>query len=220
MIETVFKKCLPHLMLYVSISTLFPYLLKYRLVQMTDVDSVQSPYLDNSTKIHHLFNLIRRNGDENGFPLLYTCLCESSKEYLGHDVIVKELRRYAVFSETVKSSALGQTCQYIVNSPMYIYDAKLDALIRAISDHIGQDWVVLAQSLGFTETDIQFIEYANEERDLKQQIYQFFHEWKQREGGKATRDKLYAAVRDGRLNELVEKLSKCSLIIIWSSMLV
>ncbi len=67
--------------------------------------------------------------------------------------------------------------------------------------------MVLARSFGFTETDIQSIEYANE-RDLKEQIHQFFYQWKRRVGQEATRDMLYAALYDGELNELLKKLDK------------
>ncbi len=84
---------------------------------------------------------------------------------------------------------------------------RVDALIREISDHIGRGWMVLARNLGFTETDIDSIEYANE-RDLKEQIHQFFSRWKQRVGQEATRDMLYAALYDGELNELLKKLDK------------
>ncbi len=83
----------------------------------------------------------------------------------------------------------------------------MDALIREISDHIGRGWMVLARSLGFTETDIQAIEYSNE-RDLKEQIHQFFYQWKRRDGQEATRGMLYAALYDGELNELLKKLDK------------
>ncbi len=84
---------------------------------------------------------------------------------------------------------------------------SVDALIKEISDHIGRGWMVLARSLRFTETDIDSIEYANE-RDLKEQIHQFFSRWKQRVGQEATRDMLYAALYDGELNELLKKLDK------------
>ncbi len=93
MTEDVFKECLPSLTQFVSVSTLLPYLLKYRLVHMADIDSVQSPYLDNVTKITNLFNLTKRNGGENGFDLLYDCLFNTSEEHRGHDEIIQELNR-------------------------------------------------------------------------------------------------------------------------------
>ncbi len=81
---------------------------------------------------------------------------------------------------------------------------SVDALIREVSDHIGRDWMVLARSLGFTETDIQSIEYADE-RDLKEQIHQFFYEWKRRDGQDATQDKLITVLYESGLNEVLKK---------------
>ena len=65
----------------------------------------------------------------------------------------------------------------------------------------------IARSLGFTEIEIQAIEYSNG-RDLKEQIHQFFYQWKRRDGQEATRGMLYAALYDGELNELLKKLDK------------
>ena len=202
MTEDVFKECLPYLTLFVSISTLLPYLLKYRLVHVADVDSVQSPYLDNSTKISNLLNLTKRNGGKNGFALLYDCLFKTSEEHRGHDEIVQELERYALSSSTMNPIAIDPS---ILEPPDADYAVEsVDALIREVSDHIGRDWMVLARSLGFTETDIQSIEYADE-RDLKEQIYQFFNEWQRRDGQDATRDKLITVLYESGLNEVLKK---------------
>ncbi len=200
MTEDVFKECLPSLTLFVSISTLLPYLLKYRLVHVADVDSVQSPYLDNSTKITNLLNLTKRNGGKNGFDRLYDCLFNTSEEHRGHDEIVQELKRCALSSSTITG------LNSIATDPSDVDHVveSVDALIRKISDHIGRDWMVLAKGLGFTETDIQSIEYADE-RDLKEQIYQFFYEWKQRNGQNATRDKLFTVLYESGLNETLKK---------------
>ena len=84
MTEDDFKKCLPNVMHYTSVSTLLPYLLKYRLVHMADVDSVQSPYLDNSTRMTNLLNLTKRNGGKNGFGLLYDCLIAAGPSDFPH----------------------------------------------------------------------------------------------------------------------------------------
>ncbi|XP_064389593.1 uncharacterized protein LOC135337585 isoform X3 [Halichondria panicea] len=207
MTEDVFKECLPNLTLFVSISTLLPYLLKYRLVHRADVDSVQSPNLDNSTKISNLLNLTKRNGGKNGFALLYDCLFKTSEEHRGHDKIVQELERYALSSSTMNPIAIDPS---ILEPPDADYAVEsVDALIREVSDHIGRDWMVLARSLGFTEIDIQLIdiqsiEYADE-RDLKEQIYRFFNEWKRRDGQDATRDKLVTVLYESGLNEVVLK---------------
>ncbi len=203
MTEDVFKECLPSLTLFVSISTLLPYLLKYRLVHMADVDSVQSSYLDNLTKITNLFNLTKRNGGENGFDLLYDCLFNTSEEHRGHDEIVQELKRCAPSSSTITGLNPIAMDPSILESPDAKYAVEsVDALIKEISDHIGQDWMVLARGLGFTETDIQSIEYANK-RDLKEQICQFFYEWKQRNGQAATRNTLVTVLYESGLNEVL-----------------
>ncbi len=201
MTEDVFKEC-PNFILYVSMSTLLPYLLKYHKVLMADIDSILSPYLDNSAKITNLFNLTKRNGGEHGFFLLYKCLLESSEEHAGHKRIVEELKRCVPSPPSITGLGSSQ-----IGSPERDTVESVDALIRKISDHIGRGWMVLARSLGFTETDIQAIEYSNE-RDLKEQIHQFFYQWKQRDGQEATRDMLYAALYDGELIELLKKLDK------------
>ncbi len=84
---------------------------------------------------------------------------------------------------------------------------ELDVLISRVSDNIGLSWIVLARSLGFSDTDIDSIEYRNP-RELKEQIYQFFSQWKRREGDNATTGMLFAALYDGELNELLKKLDK------------
>ncbi len=169
---------------------------------MADIDSVQSPYLDNLTKISNLLNLTKRNGGKNGFDLLYGFLFKTSEEHQGHDEIIQELDRYALSSSTMNPIAIDPS---ILEPPGADYAVEsVDALIREISDHIGRDWMVLARSLGFTETDIQSIEYADE-RDLKEQIYQFFYEWKRRDGQDATRDKLITVLYESGLNEVLTK---------------
>ncbi|XP_064398620.1 uncharacterized protein LOC135345186 isoform X3 [Halichondria panicea] len=131
MTEDVFKKCLPNLMHNTSVATLLPYLLKYRLVRMSDIDSVQSLYLDNSTKITNLLNLTNKNGGKNGFGLLYNCLFKTSEEHQEHDEIVQELKRCAL------------SCSPIAIDPPSDIDhavESVDALIKEVSDHIGRDW--------------------------------------------------------------------------------
>ena len=80
---------------------------------------------------------------------------------------------------------------------------ELEMLIKQISDNIGLEWCFLARSLGFTQTDIDGIEYANP-RNLREQIYQFFYQWKRRDGTEATSNKLYAALVDTSLTTILE----------------
>ena len=63
----------------------------------------------------------------------------------------------------------------------------------------------MARSLGFDHTDIDAIEYKDI-LNLKEQIYQMFHEWKKREGIKATTARLLEAVKDAELKELLKTL--------------
>ena len=67
------------------------------------------------------------------------------------------------------------------------------------------EWKFLARSLGFDQTDIDAIEYKDI-LNLKEQIYQMFHEWKKREGIEATTACLLAAVKDAELKELLKTL--------------
>ena len=73
-------------------------------------------------------------------------------------------------------------------------------------------WTFLAQSLGFEQTDIDAIEYRDQ-RNLREQIFQMFHEWKRREGSKATTDRLLAAVKDAELKELMKTLKEKGFIV-------
>ncbi len=134
---------------------------------------------------------------------IYMCICVYSMGPLA----VEELKRCAsIISKGLNFSQIGVS-QAISESPERDTVESVDALIREISDHIGRGWMVLARSLQFTEIDIDSIEHANE-RDLKEQIHQFFSRWKRRDGQEATRDMLYTALYDGELNELLKKLDK------------
>ena len=81
----------------------------------------------------------------------------------------------------------------------------MDTLIREFSKHIGLEWKFLARSLRFSDTNIDALEYANQ-LNLKEQIYQFFRQWKQREGNNASPLKLIEAAEDECLKELLETL--------------
>ena len=88
----------------------------------------------------------------------------------------------------------------------------LDKFINEISKHIGMQWMFLARSLGFEQTDIDAIEYRDQ-RNLREQIFQMFHEWKRREGSEATTDSLLAAVKDAELKELMKTLKEKGFIV-------
>ncbi len=101
---------------------------------MADVDSVQSLYLDNSTKITNLLNLTKRNGGKNGFALLYDCLFKTSEEHRGHDEIVQELKRCALSSFNYKglNPIAIEESPSILESPDYIPLADVDHDLESV----------------------------------------------------------------------------------------
>ena len=86
-----------------------------------------------------------------------------------------------------------------------------EKFIVEISKHIGLEWKFLARSLGFKQIDIDAIEYRDI-LNLKEQIYQMFHEWRKREGIEATAARLLEAIKDAELKELLQTLREKSFI--------
>ena len=82
---------------------------------------------------------------------------------------------------------------------------NLDPFITEISEHIGLTWKLLARELGFSQTDIDTIEYKDV-RNLNEQIKQLFYKWKKREGHKATTDRLLSAIKDAKCEDLLKTL--------------
>lgn len=66
-----------------------------------------------------------------------------------------------------------------------------------LHETLGAKWKSLAKELGFSQTDVDCIIERNQ-RDLQEQIHEFFDKWKQREGHDATLSKLQEAVRRHR----------------------
>ena len=85
----------------------------------------------------------------------------------------------------------------------------LDAFIKKLSEHIGGDWKALARELGLPKTDIDAIEYDN--RFMKDQIFEFFYKWKQREGKDASVQKLIDALKGEKLEEQLKKMNEAGL---------
>ena len=54
-----------------------------------------------------------------------------------------------------------------------------------LHETLGAKWKSLAKELGFSLTDVDSIIERNQ-RDLQEQIHEFFDKWKQREGHDAT----------------------------------
>ena len=88
----------------------------------------------------------------------------------------------------------------------------LDSFTTEISKHIGQTWKFLARELGFSQTDIDAIEYKDR-RNLREQIYQMFYEWKKREGQNDTADGLLSAIKEAELEELLKTLREQRIIV-------
>ena len=84
----------------------------------------------------------------------------------------------------------------------------LDTFIKEVYDLLGHSWKFLAREFGFSETDIDAIEYDNQ-FSLKEQIYQMFHQWKRREGDGATTEKLLSAMNSAQgFDEQIKKLTE------------
>ena len=81
----------------------------------------------------------------------------------------------------------------------------LEAFISEISKLIGLEWKFLAIELNFDQTDIDAIEYKDV-LNLKEQIYQMFHQWRKREGQGASANRLLAAIKEAKLSELLKVL--------------
>ena len=88
----------------------------------------------------------------------------------------------------------------------------LDSFIIEISKHIGLTWKFLARELGFSQTDIDAIEYKDV-RNLKEQIYQMFYEWKKQQGQNATAGRLLSAIKKAELEELLKTLREQRIVV-------
>lgn len=87
----------------------------------------------------------------------------------------------------------------------FIAEIELDDSIIELSRHIGKDYKRLARALGIYKTDIEAIEYRDP-RDLKEQIYEFFEFWKQKEGMNASVGQLMWGLEKAELSEVLEKM--------------
>ena len=87
----------------------------------------------------------------------------------------------------------------------------LHQFITEISKHIGLTWKFLAGKLGFSQTYIDAMEYKDL-RNLGEQIYQMFCEWKKREGHNATVGRL-EAIKKVELEELLKTLREQRIVV-------
>ena len=81
----------------------------------------------------------------------------------------------------------------------------IDAFIKELSKHIGGDWKALARELGLSKTDTDAIEYDNP-LSMKDQIFEFFYKWKQREGKDASVQKLIDGLKAEKLEGQLKKM--------------
>ena len=86
----------------------------------------------------------------------------------------------------------------------------LEAFIKELSEHIGGDWKALARELGLSKTDIDAIEYDNR-LSMKDQIFEFFYKWKQREGKDVSVQKLIDGLKAAKLEEQLKKMHEAGL---------
>ena len=86
----------------------------------------------------------------------------------------------------------------------------LDAFIKELSEHIGIDWKALARELELSKTDIDAIEYDNH-LSMKDQIFEFFHKWEQREGKDVSVQKLIDGLKAAKLEEQLKKMHEAGL---------
>ena len=83
--------------------------------------------------------------------------------------------------------------------------------IAELSKHIGIKWKDLAHHLRFKKTEIDAIEYSNQ-LNLEEQIFLFFHKWRQQQGQDASVEKLVEGLRAARLHEQLDSLGKAGLL--------
>ena len=88
----------------------------------------------------------------------------------------------------------------------------IDAFIKELSKHIGGDWKALARELGLSKTDIDAIEYDNH-FSMKDQVFEFFYKWKQRQGKDASVQKLIDGLKAAKLEEQLKKMHEAGLML-------
>lgn len=58
--------------------------------------------------------------------------------------------------------------------------------MNVIAENLGEDWRDLIRQLGFSEGKLEQLEEENRIKGIKEVIYQFLLDWKQRNGEEAT----------------------------------
>ena len=130
------------------------------------------------------------------------------------------------FYKLVHAFVLGMTLRYSTGTQsqynllihsFYVTFLRLslsmlvDDIIEVLSKCIGKKWKELAHQLKFSPTGIDAIEYYNRGH-LKEQICQFFYEWRQWQGKDASAEILIKGLRAAGLQEQLDSLEKRSLL--------
>ncbi|XP_078667387.1 uncharacterized protein LOC144909193 [Branchiostoma floridae x Branchiostoma belcheri] len=85
-------------------------------------------------------------------------------------------------------------------------ETELDKVMKIVQMELGKDWKILAGYLGLSEVDVQQIE---NEKELVWQGHSTLVKWRQRQGRGATVERLLAALKNIRRQDLVDKLYPC-----------
>jgi len=93
---------------------------------------------------------------------------------------------------------------YITNFCSYIL---VDEAIKIVEKRIGTSWKGLAWNLGFETTDIDAITYGNPHY-LKECIYSFFSQWKQKEASNISVVKLINGLLEAELGTIADEVSR------------
>ncbi len=93
----------------------------------------------------------------------------------------------------------------------YVATLPVDQAIKVVSDHIGSRWKELARKLKFTRTTIDAVQHNNL-LNLLEQIHDFFHRWKQRDGREATLEELVEGLKATKLQDCLSELESNGLI--------
>ncbi|KAI8510996.1 hypothetical protein Bbelb_119120 [Branchiostoma belcheri] len=85
-------------------------------------------------------------------------------------------------------------------------ETELDEVMKIVQMELGKDWKILAGYLGLSEVDVQQIE---KEKELVWQGHSTLVKWRQRQGRGATVERLLAALKNIRRQDIVDKLYPC-----------
>ena len=83
----------------------------------------------------------------------------------------------------------------------------MDEAIKIIERKIGKNWKGLARALDFGQTDIDAITYANP-HDLKECIYSFFNQWKEKQGSNVSVSRLINGLLKAELSTIADEVSR------------